>query len=290
MSIKKIVWAVDLNDEPSGRRNALFVLGALARLTDAAIEAVFVSSPASAEFAELYEKRLLEVTRTSDIPKLTSGKFLVAGSSSVRAQIQCLIQHSVAIHADLVVVATHARAGLSRFFVGSFAETLLLNSPIPLMTVNPGTQVREKISSILFPCTFQPQFRTEFAMVVELAQALDAKLTLFYKEPVQTDAYLGPEMYEAIARESKARELVAKKWQLWAGEQDVSTSLHLDNQPGYFIQTLVDLAAEANFDLIAMSTQADAVSNLLIGSSARQVIREAPCPVWIVRSDRLAKD
>jgi len=38
-------------------------------------------------------------------------------------------------HADLIVVGTHGRTGLNRFFVGSVAQRVIASAPCPVVTV-----------------------------------------------------------------------------------------------------------------------------------------------------------
>jgi nucleotide-binding universal stress UspA family protein len=38
-------------------------------------------------------------------------------------------------HADFIVVGTHGRAGLNRFFVGSVAQRVIASAPCPVVTV-----------------------------------------------------------------------------------------------------------------------------------------------------------
>jgi universal stress protein A len=42
------------------------------------------------------------------------------------------------VGADLIVIATHGRTGLSHFFVGSVAERVVREAPCPVMTIRPG--------------------------------------------------------------------------------------------------------------------------------------------------------
>jgi nucleotide-binding universal stress UspA family protein len=51
--------------------------------------------------------------------------------------------------ADVVVMATHGRTGLSRFFLGSVAERVVRESPVPVLTV-PAHHARKKsLTSVL---------------------------------------------------------------------------------------------------------------------------------------------
>lgn len=45
-------------------------------------------------------------------------------------------------HADLIVMGTHGRSGLSRVLMGSVAEYVLRHAPCPVLTVKPSTAER----------------------------------------------------------------------------------------------------------------------------------------------------
>lgn len=296
--LRKIVWAFDALEEPENQKNSLFLLGALSRATSAKIDPVYILSPPYADvgsnaptdleqaFAALGEKRLLETKQKSDIVSMSSGKVLVSHDGSIRKQVVALIDYAKAQEADAIVVGTHARSGAARFFLGSFAETISIYSDIPIFSVNPRAKVREKISKILMPTTFYPRFRPDFERAVDLAKTLEATLTLFYKEPVMVGTnMMNPSIYRFIEQDMADRRETAKEWQGWAKQFGVETELHIDNHAGYLVPTLEEFAKAGNFDLIAMGTQADSVSAIMIGSAARQMIRHAPCPVWTIRTE-----
>jgi nucleotide-binding universal stress UspA family protein len=53
-----------------------------------------------------------------------------------------ILEVSKSRHADLIVMGTHGRRGLSRVFLGSVAEKVVRLSPIPVMTIS-GVADRE---------------------------------------------------------------------------------------------------------------------------------------------------
>jgi nucleotide-binding universal stress UspA family protein len=57
-----------------------------------------------------------------------------------------LLSLALARDADLIVVGTHGRRGLRRMLLGSFAETLVRRSPIPVAVVrgSPGERGAER--------------------------------------------------------------------------------------------------------------------------------------------------
>ena len=78
------------------------------------------------------ERRLLD--RTKDRPasvKLTTA--VLEAASPTKA----IIDYATQQKADLVVVATHGRSGLTHMLLGSVAEKLLRTSPVPVVVVRP---------------------------------------------------------------------------------------------------------------------------------------------------------
>jgi universal stress protein A len=52
------------------------------------------------------------------------------------------------LRADLIVMPTHGRRGLPRFFLGSVAERVVREAPCPVLTVRPSAAEDEKESSV----------------------------------------------------------------------------------------------------------------------------------------------
>jgi nucleotide-binding universal stress UspA family protein len=57
--------------------------------------------------------------------------------SLIRHVAEVIVQEAVRDHADLVVIGTHGRRGLSRLILGSVAEGVLRGSPVPVLLI-PG--------------------------------------------------------------------------------------------------------------------------------------------------------
>ena len=50
--------------------------------------------------------------------------------------------------ADLIVMGTHGRGGLSRLLMGSVAEAVMRKSPCPVMTMRPGHATESKAAAV----------------------------------------------------------------------------------------------------------------------------------------------
>jgi nucleotide-binding universal stress UspA family protein len=52
-------------------------------------------------------------------------------------------QVATELHADLIVMGTHGRRGVSRALLGSVAETVVRSAPCPVLTIRPSTTHHE---------------------------------------------------------------------------------------------------------------------------------------------------
>lgn len=60
-----------------------------------------------------------------------------------------VIETAGEVKADLIVMGTHGRTGLAHLFLGSMAEKVLRNSPIPVLTVREQADVRRTTADII---------------------------------------------------------------------------------------------------------------------------------------------
>ncbi len=75
------------------------------------------------------------------------------------AVAEALLDFARSNHIDLVVVATHGRSGLGKVLIGSVAEKVFRQSPVPVLTIGPHVGEaahRKKPRNILVPVDFTP--------------------------------------------------------------------------------------------------------------------------------------
>jgi nucleotide-binding universal stress UspA family protein len=61
-------------------------------------------------------------------------------SASARALAKAIVQMATEVNADLIVLKTHGRKGLSRFILGNVAEEVVRTAPCPVQTLSPAAQ------------------------------------------------------------------------------------------------------------------------------------------------------
>jgi nucleotide-binding universal stress UspA family protein len=294
--LKKIIWSVDpLGNEKGLQLRTAAALRGLIQGAPAHVEPVHVLSAAALginpthlpDWEDHYlpsaVTALEYIVKRSKIPGIAPPRLIVEESGSLRNAVAALITHARRRKADLIVVGTHARRGLDRLVSGSFVETLVLHSPIPVLAVNLGAPELRRPRHILFPTDLDRSSRRAFSETVRMAKRLGASLTLLHKVvvPVDVNARVLFE-YERAVR--KANTLTANAWARWARRQGVKARAIVDDGAGDAASTVVRAAKRAKAGLVAMASHKGPVEAAILGSVTRQVLRQAGCPVWILHT------
>ncbi len=313
--MERIIWSVDPFEKRS--EPGAHVIQVLQGLSSrgAWVEPVYVLSPneyhMDLEFSASWikeagataERVLRQYLKDVKIPGLAEPRVIVERRPTLKRAIHALTAHAKLEKADLIVAGTHGRRALSRFFIGSFAETLVLYSKIPVLVVGPyyqGMRSRveveevEKNQRILFSTDFGAASYPTFKKVVALAKARDAKVTLYHclfhpiEPALQFSAYLlggGALAFpDLITREEERKRKLAIRYVAFAKRHGIEVEIRMETGNGSTAQAIVDRAQAEKADLIAMAAESGAVAAALIGSVTRQVVRTAPCPVWVMRA------
>jgi nucleotide-binding universal stress UspA family protein len=242
------------------------------------------------------QKALQELLSHISLPGVLPGEVLALDTPSSQASAEALSRFALNLNAKAIVTSSHARSGLGRFLLGSFSETLLYKSEVPVLVVHPHSEnhVTRSIRNIFFPTDFGPASETKFREAVSLAKTFDAKLTLFHSVPHPLEPVLQSGVYllgggwmpiqNYLGNEVEKGKRRAQAWARWAKSQkkvDVETRIHVDG--GSVADLILRIVKEDGFDLIAMAAQSGPIALSLLGSVTRQVVRHSSCPVWVLR-------
>ncbi|NBT59192.1 universal stress protein [bacterium] len=207
----------------------------------------------------------------------------------LRSDVDALVSEAKRIKADLILVNTHARKGFSRFWMGSFAETLMHHSPLPVLFLNPSMKPLTQIKTILFPVNLSPDSQKVLRRVGKWAAHLGAQLVLYNNvEYFVTSPELAlTEMAvftENLEKDVKDRKKTLEKWgaQL-KRDLGIKVSSQVDESDARVSDGIIKLSKKLPSCVIAMASQTGPVLSVLVGSTTRRVVREATVPVLVVR-------
>ena len=82
------------------------------------------------ETRQLAERRVAKLAETAKKAGVRASGLMATGDPTRQ-----IVRTARSIRADLIVVGTHGRKGVSKFFLGSVAERVVATAPCPVMTV-----------------------------------------------------------------------------------------------------------------------------------------------------------
>ncbi|MGM0428270.1 MAG: universal stress protein [Thermodesulfobacteriota bacterium] len=193
---------------------------------------------------------------------------------------------------DLVISATHARAGFKRLVLGSVTGRLMGILPCPLLIVPNGKQhSKNDINTftpkrILVGCDFSPDSDLAFEYGLGLAQEFQSELHLIHviEPPTYKDSLKSGKTTEKSDRpglhavlEERLDQMVSDEARYWCTPKTVL----LAGRPH---EELTKYAVVNDMELVVMGVRGHSLmETLFVGSTTDRVARQAPCPILSVR-------
>lgn len=309
----RILWAVDVFDPARTLfQHQVDALGSLEKSFEGTrsveITPVTVLSPEQldlqVEFTQPWLERYLpqarqaldDIVRQSELKNLAEPRIATHQRASARGSVLSLLDYAKTLQTDLIVVGSHGRHGLQRLFLGSFTETLLTHSTIPVLTVGhafkPVTDP-QAWKRALFSTDLTGASRAAFDRFLPWARDARIELDLVHlltrpMEPiVQSGLFLAAgswvtfEEFLEVEREEKLK--LMKNWEAAAAAQKVRVRSEARDVRAPLVDEIIRAAEARGDSVIALASQSGPVAAGVLGSIVRQLVRGSPVPVWSVR-------
>lgn len=204
--------------------------------------------------------------------------------------VNTIIEAAKARSADAIVIGTHGRHGLSRFFLGSVADGTLRRASIPVFigSHDSGSGPFERIGVAL-----DDSDPADAALDFALRLVRPGQTTVVLTNVVDVRRIYGlavAQRYSAAAAFSEEQKVAGdllEKAAATVKDRGVAVeTVLLEADP---IAGLVDFTRAQRIDLLAIGTHGRrGLRRLLLGSVAEGVIRESPVPVVALRTGAAA--
>lgn len=199
-----------------------------------------------------------------------------------------IVAHARRIEAELVVMATHGRSGLSRFVRGSVAEVVIRTCPVPVLAANPhavdtsGPDGELRLGKLLVPLDGSDVSLEVLPLVESLAKRYEAEVLLLRVEWIVPLVTEGPFMTPAIVRSNDEISAALEPIRQRLAAQGIRARTLAGHGPEAF--AILDTADREQVDLVVMSTHGrSGVSRWIFGSVAEQVLRHCTRPLLVRR-------
>ncbi|MET0286660.1 MAG: universal stress protein [Polyangiales bacterium] len=185
--------------------------------------------------------------------------------------------------ADLIVLGSHGRRGLTRMVLGSTAEDVLRKAQVPVLVIKEARA--PSFATIGVAVDLGEESARVVATGFELANALGAKAHLLHAYApivVPNEFGAGTIPYESL--HEKARESLRD---LASPYERTPTMGKCVVELGDPTSVILELAQQLKLDLIVLGTQAkQGFTRLVAGSVAESVLRQSTAPVLIAKHRR----
>ena len=188
----------------------------------------------------------------------------VPGQDLIRtgAPADAILEVALMFNIDLIVMSTHGRTGVARWFLGSVSDAVLRRSQLPVLLVRKGLRSRsERLRRILVPLSGAPESRAILSVVKPLALRVNAEILLM---EVVDPIHPGPGL------ESLSRELGS------SGAASRTLTVHGDPT-----EQILRHAKRHDIDLVAMSAPGRKGSSLFDRSVPAGVLARIDLPILL---------
>lgn len=219
-------------------------------------------------------KALLEDVSLQDVDREWIAEAVVVTGKPARCIAEVALDH------DLIVVASHGRTGLSRWFVGSVTEELIRLSPIPVLIVADET-VLLPMDRILVTTDLSLNSEAAFPFARCLAQTTGAVIEVLY---VHTGDDPDPIATEELERRVRAF------LQPHFGEVSSHLALTVLLTGGAARDAVQSFVRDKMFSLVIMSTVGKGGSEQhMLGNVPGQVVKELRTALLLVNPEHQAE-
>ena len=301
IEIRRILCPVDFS-EPSLR--ALQQASTLARWYQSALTALYVDTALPVgggrdvgAFA-VAPTAVLEAARSTRVVddlrgfvgRVLHGPGVDVEVEETRDAADAILRRAVTLGADLIVIGTHGRTGINRWFIGSVAERVLRRAASPVMVVPPHDKVPTStvaFKHILCAIDFSDSSLAALRWALSLAEEADAHLWLLHAIEVppelQISAVVTEDEIEKLNASARA-DALSRLRSLIPEEAARFCSIETATTTGEAAHAILKFAVEHETDLVVMGAQGHgAVDRFIFGSKTRDVIAGTTCPVLTVR-------
>jgi nucleotide-binding universal stress UspA family protein len=240
-----------------------------------------------------------EETRTEDHEYLVATQALLLREGAPRVEIleiagptgPALAEAATNLNADLLVVATHGRGAVKRFWLGSVADYLIRHLSIPVLLVHPGQMggwgPEQSLRRVLVALDLSADAEAILEPVSAMAQLTGGHITLVHvlqpviELPAPGAPFLAPTSGTLIVDRAMAQQHLDE---VADGLRLRGLSVNTRLLSGTAVPEILEELAQDRYDVLALTTHGrGGLSRLLLGSVAEKLIRRAMKPVLVVR-------
>lgn len=293
--VKRILVPVDFSDKSS---EAIAYAAGIAGSYGATMELLHVVEPfvhvedlvLPSSVALLNQQHVENATKR--LEKLASKLVPQGVKHTVKVELgdidEQILRESAEYNTDLLILNTHGYTGIKELFMGGTAEKLVRYAKCPVLVVRRRSRRRpsaERMKRILVPLDFSDHSKKALQYAKHFAKHFGASIDLVSSvEPMIY--YEGMTVSTTMTEDTESIGTEAGVALRRLGEKEIPKGVDW----GAFVRMgsahheVIETAKDRKTDLLVITTHGHTgLKHFLLGSTAEQIVRHAPCPVLVVR-------
>lgn len=281
---------------------ALGQAAAIVRCSGAALRLILVHQPLPfagfrdipwfAEQADAESEYLQRIAKELALTEVSATHAVIKGDP-----VEMICREASDVGADLIVMTSHGRTGLSRTWLGSVADGVIRHSAVPVLMLRPedkdahNKSDRKTFKKLLVTVDDSPDCEEIIPVAEALAQCEQAQISVLqivppvpWITPMTNLPYAyTPVIFDEQATKnvvSSAEDQINRIKQRLQRNHTQSVDAHVV-VAGSIASAIIDFAKEHQIDAIAMATHGHGQSRLLLGSVVDKVVRGSDLPMLL---------
>jgi nucleotide-binding universal stress UspA family protein len=212
------------------------------------------------ELKEKAESRFKKI-----IEKYNSANTKIVSDVRFGAVSRMLLDYANENRVDVILMGSHGATGLREVFVGSNAEKIVRQSPVPVIVLK--NYFKGSIKNIVFPNTLETEHQEDLLMKVKALQN-------FFKAKLHIVWINTPINFTSDKHTYQRMETFAKRFML--KDYTIHIFNHVDEEQG-----ILDFTRRISGDMIAIGTHGrKGLSHLINGSLAEDLANHSDSLIW----------
>lgn len=301
----RILWAINpLDEDQRVFDRAVEMIKAINKKTEVQVMPVYVLNPEVVRWAgEIPLQELKKFTgevslqiekRTKKLGKIHCSLPVVLHNTdlSTTKSVKKILKYAKTHAIDAILSVSHAKSEFSNMLLGSFSETLLMQSKLPVIMVPNTSEKIKGLNNLVFPVDLANQDTKAINEITKFSKKINAKLTLVHKMPNSVDPMLQSGSYmlgggwisvgEFFQADMNQRKEALKKLKASLSKKIEKVNTKLLDGEGSIAGEVHEYVNKKNIPMIAVTTSSTNRAGFILGSVARSIIKESNKPVIVL--------
>ena len=172
--------------------------------------------------------------------------------------------------APMIVCGTNGASGFERYFMGSTAVRIVMDSPCPVLTIREGFNFHKDLENIVMPIRVNETSRQKVPFTTEMARIFGAKVHILglidspvYASDLRTYIF---QTEEFLKQSGVKYESIVKRY-------------------SNYCDTVMHYAEDIDADLVAINTEQNNplnVARIFLGTNAQQIVHRSQIPILCI--------